>query len=238
MVDRQTRVVAACGLAFTVLMALSVAVVPSPPEYDAGATAIRAYLTIHADALGISTALTGAAALVLMAFFGFVHGRLRGAERDGGPISATFMVAAAAVTSSMLIAVVLEAALAQRIAPRADPSTLQALYAVWLIVFHTAVSMATVVALLSVAAGIVRWQIFPAWLAAAALLAATLTLIDNASDLATAGTGLGPLGVIAFAVVNVWIVGTSISALRGKTSNDPIAAPRPAKATNQARRPT
>jgi hypothetical protein len=86
--DGETRVAAACGLAFTALMALSVALVPAAPEYDAGGTAIRAYLTGHADALGISTALTGAASLALMAFLGFVHGRLRGAERDGGPVSA------------------------------------------------------------------------------------------------------------------------------------------------------
>jgi hypothetical protein len=64
---------------------------------------------------------------------------------------------------------------------------------------------------------------FPSWLAVVATLAATLTLIDNASDLATAGTSLGPLGITAFGVVNVWIVGTALNGLRRRVSIRPHA---------------
>jgi hypothetical protein len=227
------RIAAMFGVAFTVCIAGSVAVVPAAPEYDEGAAAIRAYLTQHATALGISTVLTAVAVLALMVFFAFVQNRLPGAERDGGPVATTFLMAAAAVASSMVVAVVLEAALAQRIASVAGDSTLQAVYSTQLVVFHTASSMAMVVALLSTAIGIVRWQVFPAWLAATAILAATLTLVDNASDLATAGTSLRPLGIIAFAFVDIWIVGTSISGLRRDTASragvraSRRAAPRP-----------
>jgi hypothetical protein len=58
------------------------------------------------------------------------------------------------------------------------------------------------------------------------MLAAALTLVDNASDLATSGTSLGPLGLIAFAAVNVWILGTSIAGIRTSVdSRDAIARP-------------
>src|SRR5215210_7884387 len=107
----------------------------------------------------------------------------------------------------MVVAVVLEAALAQRVGPSADDSTVTALYGVWMLVFHAAPSMTMVVALLSAAAGIARWRAFPGWLGVTAMLAAALTLVDSASDLGTAGTSLGPLGIVAFAIVNVWIVG-------------------------------
>ena len=81
--------------------------------------------------------LTGAAALFLIAFFGFVIRHLRDAGRDGGTLPATFQIAAAAVVTSLLFATILEAARAQRIGANADDSTLQAVYAVWLLAFAT-----------------------------------------------------------------------------------------------------
>ena len=50
----------------------------------------------------------------------------------------------------------------------------------------------------------------PLWLP----VAATLTLIDNVSHLATSGTTLGPLGLVAFATVNVWIIVPAIRSHR------------------------
>lgn len=217
------RAAACCGVAFTALMVAAASVVPTAPEYNSGAAAIRNYLTRHHTELGLSTVLTGAAALFLIPFFGFVSRRLQDAERDGSPLPATFQLAAAVAATSLLFATILEAALVQRVGPGADDSTLQAFYAVWLLAFHTAPSMAMIVALLSAAIAIVRWHVFPSWLAVAATLAAALTLIDNVSDLATSGTRLGPLGLIAFATVNVWIVGAALTGIRARTAGVAVA---------------
>jgi hypothetical protein len=218
MTDAPHRFAACCGVAFTAFMVAAASVVPTPPEYNAGSATIRDYLTTHHTELGLSTVLTAAAALSLMPFFGFVCRRLQDADRDGGALPAAFQLAAAAVATSLLFAAILEAALGQRIGQRADDSTVQALYAVWLLAFHTAPSMAMIVALLCAAIAIARWHLFPSWLAVAATLAAALTLVDDVSDLATSGTRLGPLGVIAFATVNVWIIGTALTGIRARTS--------------------
>ncbi len=223
------RVAASCGVAFTVLMVAAASVVPTAPQYNSGPAAIRDYLTKHHAELGLSTVLTGAAALFLISFFGFVSRHLQDADREGGTLPATFQLAAAAVATSLLFATILEAALAQRIGATADDSTLQALYAVWLLAFHTAPSMAMTVALLCAAIAIVRWHLFPSWLALAATLAAALSLIDNVSDLATSGTRLGPLGLIAFATVNIWIIGTALTGIRARTTSQNAVAYRQAE---------
>jgi hypothetical protein len=227
MPEASSRVAASCGVAFTALMAGAASVIPTGPEYDSGPTAIRDYLTQHHAALGLSTVLTGAAVLCLMAFFGFVSRRLRDRDPGGDPLPATFELAAAAVATSLLFATILEAALVQRITTTADDSTLQTFYAVWLLAFHTAPSMAMIVALLATAIAIVRRRVFPSWLAAVAVLAAALTLIDDIFDLATRGTSLGPLGLIAFATVNVWILGTALTGIRVPKSRTAIARRQP-----------
>jgi hypothetical protein len=227
--EARYRVAASCGVAFTAFMVAAASLVPTAPEYDSGPAAIRDYLTKHHAELGLSTVLTGAATLFLISFFGFVIRRLEDADPEGGTLPATFQLAAAAVATSLLFATILEAALAQRIGARADDPTLQALYAVWLLAFHTAPSMATIVALLVTAIAIVRWHVFPSWLAVAATLAAALTLLDNVSDLATSGTSLGPLGLIAFATVNVWILGIALTGIRARTTSHNAVAYRQAE---------
>jgi hypothetical protein len=207
------RIGAACGIAFTALGVAAVAVVPQSPEYNVEATVIRNYLTTHQRGLGVSTALMGLAALAVIGFFAAVHRRLRAADQEG-PLPTTFLIAGSAVATSLILAVVLQAALAQRIAPLADDSTLQAFYALWGLVFHTAPSMGMAVMLLCAAAAIFKSAAYPRWLASIGLLAATMIAVDDTSDLATAGTSLGPLGIVAFILVNVWIVGTSIALLR------------------------
>lgn len=86
-----------------------------------------------------------------------------------------------------------------------------------------------IVALLCTAIAIVRWHLFPPWLAIAGTLAAAFTLIDDVSDLATSGTSLGPLGLIAFATVNVWIIGTALTGIRARTTSHNAVAYRQAE---------
>lgn len=227
MPEASSRVPASCGVVFTALIAAAASVVPTAPEYDSGPTAIRDYLTHHHAALGLITVLTGGAALCLMALFGFVSRRLGDGDPGGDPLPATFQLAVAAVATSLLFATILEAVLVQRVTTTADDSTLQTLYAVWLLAFHTAPSMAMIVALLATAIATGRRHVFPPWLAGAAVLAATLTLIDNILDLTTNGTSLEPLGLIAFASVNVWILGTALTGIRVPRSHNPIARHQP-----------
>jgi hypothetical protein len=204
---------AASGVAFTVLAVAAAVIAPTPPEADASGSTITRYLTSNTDRLAGSTALFALAALAIIGFFAFVHRRLRLRCQDGGLLAGAFLIAGAAVVFSALLAAVLEAALVQHIAPAADEPTLGAAYVVWMLVFHTATSIAMSAALVCAAIAIVRWSAFPRWLAAFAALAATLSLIDDASDLTSSGTSLGPLGPLAFALVMVWILGASIAAL-------------------------
>jgi hypothetical protein len=106
----------------------------------------------------------------------------------------------------------------QQIAPAADDSTLSALYAVWDRVFHTAPAMGMAVVLISAVAGRSGSRTYPTWLTVTALLAAALTVIDVAEDLSSTGSNLGPLGLVAFALSNVWIVATSVRVLTERHS--------------------
>ena len=212
----QDRVGAACGIAFTALAVTSAVMVPPPPESDAGVSAVRDYLVTQKGRLSISTAVMGFAAMAVIGFFGLVARRL-GRETEGsGTERNAVIVAASIVTSATILGVVLQAALVQQIAPVADDSTLSASYAVWDRVFHTAPAMGMAVVLISATLGVIGRAAQPTWLTVTALLAAALTVIDVAEDLATTGTNLGPLGLVAFALSNVWIVSTSIRVLTGR----------------------
>ena len=45
-------------------------------------------------------------------------------------------------------------------------------------------------------------------------MAAALIVVDVLEDLLTTGTNLGPLGLVALGLANVWIVGVSIGTWR------------------------
>ncbi|HEX5995616.1 MAG TPA: hypothetical protein VFY84_10790 [Jiangellales bacterium] len=203
-----------CGAAFTGLTAATVAVVPPSPESDASVARIRDYLIADAGGLAMSTALMGIAAMAVVGFFALVHSRLRAASRDGDLIPAAFLLAGSVVVTSTLIGLVIQAALVHQIAPTADDSTLVAFYALWDRVFHTAPAMGMAVALLAASLAGPRSGPLPRWACLVALAACALMLIDIVEDLATTGTNLGPLGIIAFGLVNVWIVGVSVTAWR------------------------
>ena len=205
-----------CGISFTALAVTSAVIVPPPPESDAGVAAIRGYLVSHERGLSLSTAVMGLAAMAVTGFFALASRRLRDEAGGGGLARGAFVIAASVVVSTTILGVVLQAALVQQIAPAADDSTLAASYAVWDRVFHTAPAMGMVVVLISAVAG-ARRSSDPTWLTATALLAAAITIVDVAEDLSTTGTNLGPLGLIAFAMSNVWIIATSIRALTART---------------------
>ena len=212
----QDRVGAVCGVAFTALAVTSAVVVPPPPESDAAVATVRDYLLSHEAGLSISTAVMGFAVMAVIGFFGLASRRVGEDAGDGGLARRAFVVAAAVVVSTTILGVVLQAALVHQIAPVADDSTLLAAYAVWDRVFHTAPAMGMVVVLVSAVAGTRRSSASPTWLTGTALLAAALTVIDVAEDLSTTGTNLGPLGLVAFALSNVWIVATSVRILTGR----------------------
>ena len=212
------RVGAVCGIAFTALAVTSVVVVPPPPESDVAVATVRDYLLSHQGGLSISTAVMGFAAMVVIGFFGLASRRVGEKAGDGGVARSAFVVAATVVVSMTMLGVVLQAALVQQIAPAADDSTLSALYAVWDRVFHTAPAMGMAVVLISAVAGRRQSRTYPAWLTVTALLAAVLTVIDVAEDLSSTGSNLGPLGLIAFALSNVWIVATSVRVLTERHS--------------------
>ena len=143
------RVAASCGVAFTALMVAAASIVPTAPEYDSGPAAIRDYLTKHHAALGLSTVLTGAAALCPDGFFGFVSRRLR----DGSPGSRSAPRHVSTGRGGRRHIAAVRHDPGSRACPaghddgrRLNPATL---YAVWLLAFHTAPSMAMIVALVA-----------------------------------------------------------------------------------------
>jgi hypothetical protein len=213
------RAGAACGVAFTVLTAATAVVVPAPPETGVPVTEVRDYLIGHADGLAVSTVLMAFGTMAVIGFFALVHGRLRAASRDRELIPAAFLVAGGVVVTAILIGLVIQAALVHQVAPAADDSTLAAFYALWDRVFRTAPAMGMVVALLAASAGGLRSRVLPRWTCLLALATSTLLLIDITEDLATTGTNLGPLGLVAVGLACVWIVGVCVAAWRQPTAS-------------------
>lgn len=141
------RLGAACGVVFTALTAVTLAVLPPPPESNVRVGEIRDYLLGHVGALRVSTALMGIATMAVVGFFAPVHARLR---RTGADVAAAaFLLGAAVVVAATLLGLVIQAALVHQIAPRADDSTLGTAYALWDRVYHTAGSSGMAVALLA-----------------------------------------------------------------------------------------
>lgn len=212
------RVGAVCGVAFTVLTVAAAVIVPAPPESDVPVTEVREYLVGHADGLAVSTALMGFGTMAVIGFFALVHGRLRAAGRGGELVPAAFLVAGSVVVTATLIGLVIQAALVHQVAPTADDSTLAAFYALWDRVFHTAPAMGMAVALLAASVGGLRRRALPRWTWPAALATSALLLVDITEDLATTGTNLGPLGLVAVGLASVWIVGVCVAAWRQPTA--------------------
>ena len=211
---RTDRVAAACGVAFVVLTAATAAAAPPAPESDAGVTAIRDHLVDNAGGIAVSTALMGVGTMVVVGFFALVHGRLRRAGgRNADLVATAFLIAATVVVAATLLGLVIQAALVHQIAPSTDDSTLNAFYALWDRVFHTAPVMGMASALLLSATGL-RTKALPAWVCVLALGTAALMLVDIVEDLSSTGTNLGPLGIVAFGLANVWIVCVSVVAWR------------------------
>lgn len=211
----------ACGLAFTALAVASAAVVPAPPETDAATSKIREYLGEHHDALGVSTALMALAALAIMAFLAYVYRQLRGDERHRDSLLPVgFLVASAAVSTTVISSVILEAVLVQHVASIPHDDTVKGFYALWDLAFHTAPAMAMAAALLFASAASAKSHTFPRWLTGVAVLASALVLVDVVEDLTSSGTNLGPLGLLGFGLVNVWIVGVAVTALAHRRERD------------------
>jgi hypothetical protein len=208
------RVGAVCGVAFTVLMVAAAAVVPPPPESEVPVAEVRDYLVGNAGRLAVSTALMGFGTMAVVGFFALVHGRLRAAGRDGEMAPAAFLVADSVVVTATLIGLVIQAALVHPVAPTAEDSALAAFYALWDRVFHTAPAMGMAVALLAASVTGLRRRALPRWTCLLALATSALLLVDIVEDLATTGTNLGPLGLIAVGLANVWIVGVCVAAWR------------------------
>jgi hypothetical protein len=129
-------------------------------------------------------------------------------------VLAAFLVAGGAAVASTLIGVVIQAALVHQAAPKADDLTLIAFYALSDLVFHTAPAMGMAVALLTASVTGLGRRALPRWTCPVALAASGLMLVDIIEDLATSGTNLGPLGIVAFSLANVWIIGVSVTAWR------------------------
>lgn len=212
------RVGAVCGVAFTVLTAATAALVPPAPESDVPVAEIRDYLVGNANGLAVSTALMGIATMAVVGFFALVHGRLRAAGRDADWVPAAFLVAGGVVVTATLIGLVIQAALVHQIAPTADDRLLAAFYALWDRVFHTVPPMGMAVALLTAAVTGLRRRALPRWTCLVALATSALMLVDIIEDLATTGTNLGPLGLVAFGLANLWIVGVCVAAWRQPTT--------------------
>jgi glucan phosphoethanolaminetransferase (alkaline phosphatase superfamily) len=228
---RLDRIGALGGIAFTVLAFASTFVVPTAPTVDDAAADIHDYLLDNQTGLGVSIVLYVAALLAFVPFVAMLHHRIAATARST-IAAATFVVAAAAGISLGLLGGLLQAALAQRIAPAADDATVSAWYSVWDIVAFTGPPLAINLAVLVAAVVLYRDRAFPRWVTAVAVLSVVLGVVCVVADLTSeAGAPMG-VDLAGFVLSNVWFVAVAVIVLRSRVADAqaPASTARPAAA--------
>jgi hypothetical protein len=221
---RLDRLGALGGIGFTVLALASALVVPAAPAVDEPAGEIRDYVVDHQTGLGISTVLYAAGMLAFIAFVAMVHRRVSATARS--PVAAgTFLVAGTAGVTLGLLAVLVEAALVQRIALVADQATIVAWYGLWDIVAFTGPPLAVNLAMGVAAFVLYRDRTIPRWLAAVAAASIVLGTIAVVADLVTDSTVPVAVDLGGFLLANVWIVGVSVAVLLRSRSGAEVPSP-------------
>lgn len=198
------RLAAATGIAFAVVGAIGLLIVPLPPEPGASAEAITSYFTENRSRLLAQVWILGLAGVFFLWFLGSLRSYLRAAEGETGRLSAVVFGAGIAAFAAFGTGTGVAGALAHSVAQEADPGVTVALERfAQMALAGTSFPLFVLLVAASLVSG--RTRAFPAWLgwlgwvlAALALVASTAVFFDDGA--------LAPGGMIGFVLFGAFLL--------------------------------
>jgi hypothetical protein len=196
-----TRVGGATGLIYFALVLFGF-VIPQPPVGDASGQQISAYLAEHHTASLISALHVGLSTLVFFWFAGTLRVVLRPVDGPQGYLSALSFGGASVVFAMVLMVTGISLGLTTRV-PK-DPVITEALWQVsrsgFVLIGFPAAAFAGAASIL-----MLRSQAIWRWLGVIGFIAALLELVGTLTVF-----GASPIGFLGFALLALWISGTSL----------------------------
>jgi hypothetical protein len=182
------------GIAFIVVAIVGAIIAGEPPDADSPVQEIVDHYTDNKDAI-VAGSFVGAAAGVLLVFFGaYLRSVLSAAEGPGGILSALALVGTAVVAVGLAIDITISIALAEAV-DDIEPAAVQALQALWDNDF-VPLALGSLIFLISTGLSILRHGALPKWLGWVALVLAVI--------------GFTPIGFVAFIGTGLWIAVVSV----------------------------
>jgi hypothetical protein len=182
------------GVAFVVVAIIGAIIGGEPPDADSPVQEIVDHYSDNESSIVVS-AFVGAAAAVLLVFFGaYLRSVLSAAEPPGGMLSALTLVGTAIVAVGLAIDLTISLALAEAV-DDIEPAAVQALQALWDNDF-VPFALGTLVFLISTGLCVLRHGALPRGFGWAALILAVI--------------GFTPIGWVAFLGTGIWIAIVSV----------------------------
>jgi len=182
------------GVAFIVVAIVEAIIAGEPPDAESPVQEIVDHYTDNKDAIEAGS-FVGAAASVLLVFFGaYLRSVFSAAEGPGGILSALVLVGTAVVAVGLAIDITINIALAEAV-DDIEPAAVQALQALWDNDF-VPLALGSLIFLISSGLSILRHGALPKWLGWVALVLAVI--------------GFTPIGFVAFIGAGLWIAVVSV----------------------------
>jgi hypothetical protein len=204
------RIGALTGVAFVVVAIIAGIIAGEPPDAESPVQEIVAHYSDNETSIQVG-AFVGAAAMVLLVFFGaYLRSVLSAAEGRGGMLSALTLVGTALIAVGFAIDITISIALTEAV-DDIEPAAVQALQALWDNDF-VPIALGVLVFLIATGLSILRYGALPKWLGWVALVLAVI--------------GFTPIGFIAFIGTGIWIAIVSVMlALRARPAPAQASAP-------------
>jgi len=191
---RTERIGALTGVAFVVVAIIAGIIGGEPPDADSPVQEIVDHYSDNETSIQVG-AFVGAAAMVLLVFFGaYLRSVFSAAEGRGGMLSALTLVGTAIIAVGFAIDITISIALTEAV-DDIEPAAVQALQALWDNDF-VPIALGILVFLIATGLSILRYGALPKWLGWVALVLAVI--------------GFTPIGFIAFLGTGIWIAIVSV----------------------------
>jgi len=191
---RTERIGALTGVAFVVVAIIAGIIGGEPPDADSPVQEIVDHYSDNETSIQVG-AFVGAAAMVLLVFFGaYLRSVFSAAEGRGGMLSALTLVGTAIIAVGFAIDITISIALTEAV-DDIEPAAVQALQALWDNDF-VPIALGILVFLIATGLSILRYGALPKWLGWVALVLAVV--------------GFTPIGFIAFLGTGIWIAIVSV----------------------------
>lgn len=201
------------GIAWAVANAVTGFSAGSPPEFDAPAQDIRAYLIDHRSAFLVYAAVFALTLPLVLAFMATIAGRIRDADDDlGGVASGTLLasVASGITFVGLATAVAIPVVYETTVGAEADDGLVRLVFVATFISSFLGYA-ALGVAMLAIGVAGSRSGL-PSWLTGAATVGGGILLVLSAAGLASDAVGL--VAGLGFALFAVWTIAAGISMAR------------------------